>query len=89
MKSKTNTLTVLTCSALLEMLGAGCTSTTVQAPGWSLKRTSLLQRIDMPELIISTNGTVTLRGYRTDGGSDLAAQVTAAAVSAAVKSAAP
>lgn len=96
--------------ALLVLLCAGCTSTTVVvAPSttsvrtiadatttnvvtpttWTVRRTSVLQRMDIPLLQIRADGTVTLQGYRTDGGADAAATVAAAAVSAAIKSVKP
>lgn len=67
----------------------GCTQTVVTTPNWTLRRTSVLQRMEVPLVHVATNGTVTLRGYRTDGGADAAATVAAAAVNAAIKSVAP
>lgn len=75
--------------ALLLLLCAGCTQTVVTTPTWTLRRTSVLQRMEVPLVRVATNGTVTLRGYRTDGGADAAATVAAAAVNAAIKSVAP
>jgi len=71
------------------ILATGCTSTQLTTEHWSLKRTSFLQRMDIPEVSITPDGTATLKGYKTDGGSDIAAAVTAAAVSAAIKSTVP
>ena len=64
----------------------GCTTTEITTGQWSMKRRSFLQRMDISEVRISTNGTATLTGYRSDGGNDAVAAVTAAAVSAAVNS---
>ena len=53
----------------------GCTTTTVETPLWSLHRSSFLQRLEIPEVSIGTNGTATLKGYKTDGGGDAAAAI--------------
>lgn len=74
---------------LVLLLCVGCTQTVVTTPNWTLRRTSVLQRMEVPLVHVATNGTVTLRGYRTDGGADAAATVAAAAVTAAIKSVAP
>lgn len=74
---------------LLLLSLCGCTITVVKTPQWTLRRVSFLQRIEMPLVQVSTNGTVTLKGYATDGGIDAAAKVTEAAVSAAIKSVKP
>jgi hypothetical protein len=65
----------------------GCTSTSVETEHWKMKRCSFLQRLEVPALDVTTNGTVTIRGYATDGGADAAAAVTAAAVGAVMKAA--
>ena len=75
-------------AALLGLLGLaalGCTSTTIETPTLKLRRLSFLQRVEIPKLTMATNGAVTLQGYKTDGGSDAAAAIVSAAVSAALK----
>lgn len=71
------------------LLLAGCTTTAVKTEQWELKRTSFLQKLDIPSVSIAPDGTATLTGYKTDGGSEAVAVITAAAVSAAIKSATP
>lgn len=71
---------------LLVVLLCGCTSTcprwrqdvltngTVRSE-WSMRRTSLLQKMEIGTVTISTNGTVSLRGYKNDGGSESLKQI--------------
>ena len=70
---------------LLLILAGGCTITRLDPETRKFSRWSILQRIEFREIVVGTNGTVTIKGYQTDGGNDAAAQITAAAVSAAVK----
>lgn len=75
---------IAVCAAL-----CGCTSTEIVSSNWALKRTSFLQRLDVAEISVSTNGIATMRGYRNDGGGEALATVTAAAVAAAINSTKP
>ncbi len=76
--------------ALLAALAlCGCTVTEIQSDTWTMKRRSFLQRMDIAEVTVGTNGMATLRGYKNDGGNEAAANITAAAVSAAVKAMKP
>jgi len=68
---------------------AGCTTTSVKTEQWELRRTSFLQKLEIPSVTIAPDGTAVMTGYKTDGGSEAAAAITSAAVSAAIKSAAP
>lgn len=70
---------------LLPLALCGCTGTKVETETWPLSRTSFLQRVQIPEVAITTNGTVTLKDYTNDGGNEAAAAVAAAAVSAVLK----
>lgn len=74
---------------LLAVLAAGCTNTKISTPYWSMERSSFLQRVQVPDMTISTNGTARLRGYANDGGNDALGTAVSAAVSAAVKSMKP
>lgn len=74
---------------LLIILLMGCTVTDLTTEKWHIHRVSFLQRMEIPEVTIETNGTAILKGYKSDGGSDVAAAVTRAAVSEALKSAKP
>lgn len=68
----------------------GCTRTTItrKADGsWTMQRSSFLQRLEIPGATIATNGSWTLRGYSSDGGSDVTSKIVAAAVEGAVKGA--
>lgn len=71
------------------VLLSGCTSTHVKTDTWELKRTSFLQKIEIPAVEIAPDGTTKLAGYTTDGGSEATAAIVNAAVSAAVKAAIP
>jgi len=75
--------------AVAAVLATGCTVTKFKSGNWSLERTSILQRVELGKVTIGTNGTASLSGYDNDGGNEAAAAITAAAVSAAVKSMKP
>lgn len=62
------------CLMLLPLLLAGCTMTEVSTSTWSLRRVSFLQRVDIPDVTIATNGMASMRGYRTDGGNEALAR---------------
>ena len=79
------TTLLLIAAALL----CGCTSTKVSTPFWTMERRSFLQRVEVPQLTISTNGTATLSGYKNDGGNEALGVAVSAAVAAAIKSAKP
>lgn len=76
---------------LLLFFLTGCTSTTitVTSTGWTMKRTSFLQKVEIPKIKVATNGVLTVEGYKSDGGNEAAAAIAAAAVSAAMKSVVP
>lgn len=71
----------------------GCTRTEVtmnpETRVWNLKRSSFLQRVEIPEVKFSPNGSASLSGYRNDGGNEALAAAITAAVTAAVQSATP
>lgn len=73
----------------VSVICSGCTVTRITSPTWELKRTSFLQKTEIPKVSIQPDGTAVLEGYKNDGGNEAAALITAAAVSAAVKSASP
>lgn len=73
--------------AFLIAFCGGCTTTNITTDRWSMKRKSFLQRLEIPEVRVETNGTVTLKGYRNDGGNEALAGAISAAVSAAMKAA--
>lgn len=79
----------ITLALLAALALCGCTKTKVSTPFWSMERTSLFQKVEVPQLTISTNGTATLSGYRNDGGNEALGVAVSAAVSAAVKSMKP
>lgn len=66
---------------------AGCTHTTYTTPTMSVERWSLFQKVEAPRVEITTNGAVTLEGYRNDGGSEATERLVEAAVRGAVKGA--
>lgn len=55
----------------------------------NFKRLSFLQRVELGEVKVGTDGTITVKGYKNDGGNEALAAAVSAAVSAAVKSATP
>ena len=61
---------LITMAALAALITSGCTSTNIDAQTFKLKRISVLQRLEIPEASIGTNGTVMLKGYKTDGGNE-------------------
>lgn len=72
------------------LLCLGCTKTQLTLPnGAQLNRTSFLQRNEIGLVEVRKDGTVTMKGYRNDGGNEALAAAVSAAVTAAVKSAAP
>lgn len=74
----------LVLTVFLGALGAGCTFTKFPRAigGWRL---SFLQRVEMPEVEVETNGTVRLKGYRNDGGAKAAAEIARGAARGAVE----
>lgn len=63
------------------LLSLGCTKTQYK----DFKRVSFLQRAEFNEVTISTNGTVTLKGYKNDGGAEGTALIAGAAAEGAVR----
>lgn len=84
---KKHTLPLLAIVAGLTL--AGCTQTKFTGPGFSLSRTSFLQKLEVAAVEVSTNGTAKISGYQNDGGADAAAKITGAAISAAISAAKP
>lgn len=74
---------------LAGLILTGCTTTTVRTEHWELRRTSFLQRLEIPSVTILPDGTAEMTGYKTDGGTEAAAAITSAAVTAAIKSTVP
>lgn len=86
---------ILKRGAILIVLAAclGCTRTEVTMhPGtrvWTLKRSSFLQRVEIPKVTFTPDGSASLSGYKNDGGNEALAAAVSAAVTAAVQSATP
>ena len=57
--------------ALATLALAGCTQTKVTSPTWGMSRLSILQKVEIPQLTVGTNGTAELRGYTNDGGQQI------------------
>jgi hypothetical protein len=72
----------LVLTVFLGALGAGCTFTKFPRAIGGL---SFLQRVEMPEVEVETNGTVRLKGYRNDGGAKAAAEIARGAARGAVE----
>lgn len=70
---------------LLLLCGCARTQILVKPSQWELRRTGFLQKLEIVEVKIATNGTVTIKGYKNDGGNEAAAAITEAAVKGAVK----
>lgn len=72
-------------AALAVALLAGCTQTRVTTPTWSLTRTSVLQRTEVPRITVLTDGSIEVEGYSNDGGGAAMKAIGEAAVGAAIK----
>lgn len=70
---------------LLGLLASGCTQTVVTTEHWSIKRISVLQRAEIPSVIIATNGQAELHGYKTDGGAEVIGTAVGTAVTTYLK----
>ena len=68
----------------LALLG-GCTQTRITTPTWSLTRTSVLQRTEVPQITVLTDGSIEVQGYSNDGGNAAVSAIVEAAVVAAIK----
>lgn len=58
---------------IIPLLLTGCTITKMQTDKvgkWSFNRWSLFQKVEVPSIQISPNGTVTVKGYKNDGGNE-------------------
>lgn len=67
------------------MVGTNEVTTVNNSFNLSFKRISALQKYRIPELTVSTNFTLTLKGYDNDGGNQAIESITRAAVEGAVK----
>lgn len=70
------------------LLATGCTITKY-SPDTGFERKSFLQKTDISEAKISRDGTVTLKGYKNDGGNEALAAAVRAAVEGAIAGANP
>jgi hypothetical protein len=78
-----------TATLLITLLAlCGCTSTEFTREG-GLKRTSFLQKSEISFIEVKKDGSVTMKGYKNDGGNEALSMAVEAAVTAAIKSAAP
>lgn len=68
------------------MVGTNEVTTVVQNFHLTFRRMSALQKYQIPELTVGTNFTLTLRGYRNDGGADVSEQLLRAGIDQAMKS---
>lgn len=67
----------------------GCTVTEFSPDTRSFKRTSFLQRAEFGKLVVKPDGSVTLEGYKNDGGNEALAAAVRAAVEGAIAGASP
>ena len=74
--------------AMIAVVMCGCTYTKVDPNTRQFTRWSFLQRVEFSEVTVKGES-VTLRGYRNDGGIDAAERITAAAVTAVIQGAKP
>ena len=70
---------------LLLFLLCGCTYTSFNPSTGTFKRLSILQKVEVPHLTITTNGTVTLKGYANDGGGEATGVIVGHAVEGVVR----
>lgn len=64
-----------------------CTKTEMTVGSMNFRRTSFLQRVNVPNLQVSSNGVITLNGYDTDGGAETMGAVLGTALGIALKAA--
>lgn len=64
---------------------SGCTQTKITTPTWSLTRTSVLQRTEVPQITVLTDGSIEVKGYSNDGGNAAVSAIVEAAIRGAVK----
>ena len=80
-------LRITSLALALALLSSGCTST--QLIEGNFKRISFLQRVELGEVKVGTDGTITVKGYRNDGGNEAMAAAVAAGVAAGLKAVKP
>lgn len=74
---------------LTAVLLCGCTVTEFSPDTRAFKRTSFLQRAEFGKLIVKPDGSVTLEGYKNDGGAATMEAVARGAAQGAVAGASP
>lgn len=74
---------------ILAVLLCGCTVTEFSPDTRAFKRTSFLQRAEFGKLIVKPDGSVTLEGYKNDGGAQSLEAVARGAAQGAVAGASP
>jgi hypothetical protein len=74
---------------ILALCTAGCTVTEFQPETRNFKRTSFLQRAEFGRLVVKPDGSISLEGYKNDGGNEALAAAVKAAVQGAIAGANP
>lgn len=64
---------------------SGCTQTKIKTPTWSLTRVSFLQRTEVPQITVLTDGSIEVQGYSNDGGNAAIGAIVEAAIRGATK----
>ena len=72
-------------AGLAVALLSGCTQTRITTPTWSLTRVSFLQRTEVPQITVLTDGSIEVQGYSNDGGNAAIGAIVEAAIRGAVK----
>jgi hypothetical protein len=81
---------ILLPSAFILLLFCGCTYThmeTLEGGGYALHRFSVLQKIDIPQITVLDDGSVSLDRYASDGGNSAIGTAVEAAVKAGINGA--
>jgi hypothetical protein len=83
MKNKTLQRYLLTLTIL--GLTVGCTHTKFTGGNWTMDRTTVLQKVEIGDVSVSTNGTASLKGYQNDGAQQITLQLLQALLQGTLK----
>jgi hypothetical protein len=53
--------------SLVILVCTGCANVRVETPTWTLQSNTLFKNVELPEAVISSNGTMTIKGLKCSG----------------------